>query len=291
MTHAQQTDLSVGGPIARLTLVASDGYPLAATRFRARGEVRGVVVIGAATGVRQSYYRAYACYLASRGFDALTWDWRGIADSCHEVAPSDTRLTMRAWGEEDLETALAWGRARAGDKPLLYVGHSFGGQALGLAPEGRNVQRAVFVGSAHGYYGHWAQPERLALGALWYALMPVTARLLGRFPSSRIGFGEDLPAGVALEWARWCRNPDFFGTWDRHATLRLPLLAYSFTDDWIAPHRAVDALLAQYRLAVKTHWHLNPRHLGTGTIGHFGFFREGIAPGLWQESADFLGAG
>ncbi|MES2306280.1 MAG: alpha/beta fold hydrolase [Gemmatimonadota bacterium] len=284
-------DNSTGGAVARLTLVASDGFPLAAIRYRAQGETKGVVIIAPATGVRQKYYGAFASWLASRGYDAITWDWRGVGDSRHEMVPGDQRLTMRAWGERDLEAALVWGKCRAAGRPLHFVGHSFGGQALGLAASAPAVTRAVMIGAGEGYFGHWPVPTRWALAAFWYGVMPTLASLLGYFPSSRFGLGEDLPSGVARDWARWCRNPEYLGTWGGHARLTLPVMAYSFSDDWIAPHRAVDALLGRYPSARKTHWHLTPRHLGTEAIGHFGFFREGVTPKLWRESADFFDAG
>jgi predicted alpha/beta hydrolase len=274
--------------VAPLTLVASDGFPLAATRFRATGDAKGVVVIAAATGARQRYYQPFARFLAEQGFDVITWDWRGTGDSRYEARSTDRRLTMRNWGERDLESALSWARARAAGRPLLFVGHSFGGQALGLAPSAAAVSRAVFVGAQHGYYGHWEWQQRWALAALWRVLMPATAMVLGRFPSSRLGFGEDLPRGVACEWARWCRAREHLGTWDRHAELAIPILAYSFADDWIAPCRAADALLAQYPGSSCVHRHLRPADVGAHAIGHFGFFRPGVVPALWSELADFL---
>ena len=59
--------------IEELRLTAQDGYPLAATRFHPPdGAARGNVLILAATGVPQDYYRKFALYLAERGFTALT---------------------------------------------------------------------------------------------------------------------------------------------------------------------------------------------------------------------------
>lgn len=268
--------------------MASDGVPIAATRFRSVGETRGVAVIAPATGVRQRYYRAFAHFLAGHALDVLTWDWRGIADSRYESEPSDARLTMRAWGERDLDAALTWARARAGTLPLLYVGHSFGGQALGLAATAPAVTRAAFIASQHGWFGHWDWPHRWALAALWHVGMPVLAGSLGHFPSARFGFGEDLPGPVALEWARWCRRRAFLGTWSGHASLDLPITALSFSDDWLAPRAAADALLAEYRRAVRTHRHLTPAEIGVPAMGHFGFFREATGSRLWPGVAQFL---
>ena len=118
--------------------------------------------------------------------------------------------------------------------------------------------------------------------------MPVTTVLLGRFPSSWLGFGEDLPAGVARDWSAWCRAPEYFGTWTGHAALQIPLLAYSFSDDWIAPRRAANALLARYEGAQRVHHHLAPADIGRTAVGHFGFFRSGFVPELWDDVGTFF---
>lgn len=281
-------DISIGGPVAPLTLVCEDGFPLAARRWRGLGTPRGVVLIAPATGVRQRYYAPFAAFLASRGFDVLTWDWRGIAESRHDAPWRDHRLTMRAWGERDLTAAIGWADRRAAGLPVLLVGHSFGGQALGLARNGDRVTRAVLVGAQHPWCGHWPLRLRWQLRLLWHILMPATAHVLGRFPSSRVGLGEDLPRGVALEWARWGRRPTALGDGAGHAVLTLPLLAFSLADDRVAPRRAVEALLAAYRGAAVTHRHVVPESVGRAAIGHFGFFREGTVPGLWKDAAAFL---
>ena len=73
---------------------------------------------------------------------------------------------------------------------------------------------------AHRRGAHRRLAERLlaATGrrsaALWmwpvtHFALPGVTRLHGYFPSSRFGFGEDLPKGVAIEWASWCRNPTY----------------------------------------------------------------------------------
>ncbi len=68
------------GPQA-LTLKCADGYPLAATAFRAAGAAKGAVVLAPALGVPRKFYFAFAQYLAERGYDALCFDYRGSGDS------------------------------------------------------------------------------------------------------------------------------------------------------------------------------------------------------------------
>lgn len=288
---APESGTSLGAAIAPLTLVTEDGYPLAATRYRSRAPVRGTVVIAPAVGVRMRYYAAFAEFLATQGFEVLTWDWRGIGDSRHETGVRDRRLTMQAWGECDLSAAICWASRRDHGAPVLLVGHSFGGQALGLACQAERVARAVLVASQHGWVGHWPLRDRLLLRPLWHVVMPTLATVLGRFPASWFGAGEDLPLGVALDWARWGRRRDHPGIWNGHAALRLPLLVYSFSDDRLAPPASVEALVRAYSRAAVARRHLQPAELGLAEVGHWGFFRVGMVPSLWAEVADFLGEG
>lgn len=280
---------SLGAAVAPLTLVTEDGYPLAATRYRARATLRGLVVIAPATGVRMRYYAAFAEFLASQGFEVLTWDWRGIGDSRHEAGLRDRRLTMRAWGERDLAAAIGWAARRDQSTPVLLVGHSFGGQALGLASNADRVARAVLVTAQHGWLGHWPARDRLLLRPLWHVVMPILATVLGRFPSSWFGFGEDLPSGVARDWARWGRRREHCGTWLGHGRLHIPMLVYSVSDDRLAPPAAVEALIRAYSQAPVRRRHLRPEELGLAALGHWGFFRLGMVPSVWAEVADFLG--
>jgi predicted alpha/beta hydrolase len=166
------------------------------------------------------------------------------------------------------------------------VGHAFGGQALGLARNGGAVASAVLVASPHGWIGHWPWLHRFPLHLLAGAVMPLTAALLGRFPWSWAGLGEDLPGGVAREWARWSRGREFLGSWEGHAKLAVPILGLSFADDLVAPRAAVSALLDEYRTASVRH-----EHLAAEGLGHFGFFRVGCALDHWQRVASFLSCG
>jgi predicted alpha/beta hydrolase len=267
-----------------ITLTASDGYRLSAAIYGSGGKP---VLIMPATGVPQSYYAKYAAYLAERGFTVLTFDYRGIGRSRDgDVRRSGAR--MRDWARLDAAAAVHF----LGGGALHVIGHSFGGQALGLLPNAERLRAALIVGSQSGYWRHWPLLGRLWMWPAVHFALPGTARLLGYFPGSRLGFGEDLPPGVAVEWASWCRHPQYLvgalGVADRYARLRAPLRAYAISDDPFAPLPAVEALLALYPGARHELRRVTPRELGEKSIGHFGFFRERFRDSLWRESADWL---
>jgi len=128
---------------------------------------------------------------------------------------------------------------------------------------------------------------------LWYGLIPLLAPLLGYIPG-KLGMGEDLPAGVALDWARGGRRPkyilDLYGSteYSHFDTFAAPFVDYSFSDDTYSPSETVKELLTFYPNAAKTHKHLKPSDVGADSIGHFGFFRDKFADTLWAESAAWL---
>lgn len=254
----------------------------------------GQVIINPATGVAARYYHYYARFLAEHGFSVLTYDYRGIGRS----RPQRLRrcgYRWADWGERDFDAALRFLQAHDPQAPLLVVGHSFGGVLPGLAEHGRLATRMMTVGAQYGYWRDYARRSRLPLFLKWHVAMPALSSLFGYFPGKRLGWLEDLPAGVALEWAfRRARLESGLAA-AAEADLRrrfdavtAPILAIATTDDPFATLPALRRTLAYYRHAPSSIAHLQPASLGFGQIGHFGLFHARHANGFWLDTLLWL---
>lgn len=275
-----------------LRIIARDGRSLAATRYAATGDVDSVVIVNGATGVKRGYYDRYARFLAEHGFEVLTYDYRGIGGSA-DGAVSAEACDMRQWGEVDVTSMIDAAARRYPGKRLLVVGHSVGGQLFGLADNNERVHAMFAVSVQSGYWKHWRGAPRWRLALLWHVLMPLLVGVLSYFPSRRFGFGENLPGGVAREWARWCRHPDYLVDRDgaplrqHFARYRGRIRACVVTDDWMAPLAAVEALMGFFVAAQIEIQSLSPADIGAKALGHFGYFREAGRP-AWEESLKWL---
>jgi predicted alpha/beta hydrolase len=272
-----------------LEIAARDGYRLAATLHAPRAANGRAVLVHSATGVGRHYYGRFAEHLAGRGFTVLTFDYRGIGESRRDPLRK-LRARMRDWAQLDAAAALDFLARAAPGAALFCVGHSFGANALGLVPGIERYRGAVFVGAQSGYWRHWPGLARAGMWLLTHALLPSVSALLGRFPMHALGMGEDLPGGVAREWASWCRHPRYaagaVGA-EGYARLTAPIRSYWASDDRYAPRAAAEALFELYPNAVsKELVALDAR--AHGGIGHFGFFRERLRDTLWRDMAEWL---
>lgn len=274
-------------------LRSTDGYPLAATIHGRTEHPRAAVVVNSATGVKRKFYAKYASFLADSGLPTLTYDYRGIGGS----RPPTLRgfnATMRDWAEKDANSAIEWVVQELKPSRVLLVGHSAGGQLLGLTPNNGRVHAMLAVGAQSGYWRYWKAAEQPLMAALWYVAMPGLSRLFSYFPAKALRLHEDLPKGVALEWARWCRNPNYIvdeaGRPIREGfeSFTGAIRSYSFEDDFFAPRAAVEALIHWYTRAPKEWIHVVPSSLGVKSIGHFGMFREEFRDTLWAETGKWL---
>ncbi len=272
---------------------AADGYVLAGSVFEPEGPLTLTpVVILSATGVKRRFYADFASFLATQGFPVLTLDYRGIGGSRRGSLRSLTSR-MQDWAELDAAAGLDAATAHWYSDHVLVVGHSFGGQALGLLPRPERIRGALLVGAQSGYWGHWPAATRVGMCLFWYLAIPVLTRLVGYFPSRFFGMGEDLPPGVARQWASWGRRPRYLldGIPDaaaRFAQVTAKIRSVSISDDRFAPKAAVDALAAFYTGSPVQRVHLTPRGLGASRVGHFGFFREPLLKPAWNDAAHFL---
>ena len=188
-------------------------------------------MIAPATGVPKERYREFARYLAGRGLSVLTFDYRGIGGSRGRPG-QHARFRMREWGECDVTAVLDWCVETWAPGRLGYVGHSIGGQILGLARNHHHVSAFVAVAAQRGHGPLWRGGARLLADCFFRVYVPLMARAVGRVPMP-IADLDGLPAGVALEWARWWRHRPFSdgdgrSLDDRFRAVTVPTLSLSF---------------------------------------------------------------
>jgi predicted alpha/beta hydrolase len=258
----------------------------------ARPDVHGIVVINPATGVKASYYHHYARFLSAHGFEAVTFDYRGIGLS---RPPRLTRCgwDWRQWGERDVEAVLAL--ALSSGLPVSVVGHSIGGVLPGYAPSTASVRRMLTLGAQYAWWRDYPVEQRRRMFLKWHLLMPALTALYGHFPGRRLNWLEDLPDGVARQWARSgakleARLPPAARAeiQARFAAVSAPILAIGVTDDPFGTRQAIARAHGYYSGARLSRVMLAPGDFASESIGHFDLFHARHAPGFWLDTLLWL---
>ena len=267
-------------------VVTADGAALSARLFRPEGAPRAAVLIVPAMGVPQSYYRAFAHWLAAQGFAVATFDYRGMGESRAGPLRAE-RADILTWAREDCAAMVEVVSAQAPEAPLYWVGHSLGGQILPFVPNRGRVRKMVTIGTGSGYWRENAEPLRRRAWWLWHVIAPLLVRLFGYFPGRRLNMVGDLPRGVIEQWRRWCLDRDYAagaepGAREQYAAVTTPIVSLSFEDDEFMSARNTTSIHGFYVNAPRTMKRLAPRDVGLRRIGHFGFFRADVGAPLWS---------
>lgn len=279
-----------------VTIACRDGVTLGGHVWAAAapGPVHGAVLVNPATGVAARYYHRYARFLAAHGFEVLTYDYRGIGLS-RPASLRGSPIRWRDWGERDCDAALRFLAREADGVPLLVVGHSIGGFLPGLAGSGASISRMLTMGAQYAWWMDYAPRQRAGLLLKWHLAMPALTALFGYFPGRRLGWLEDLPAGVAHEWS--FRGPRFETSHPRAeraavrarmAAVKADILALSMADDPFGTVPALRRTLGYYTGARRTLVRLAPADYGRAAIGHFSLFHDSHASGFWLDTLIWL---
>jgi len=281
----------------RTPVVAADGFPLLAHTFGDARTARAGVLIVPAMGVEQQYYAAFAQWLAAQGHFVATFDYRGMGHS----RPAQFRRSLAGfeadvttWAMCDTAALVDFVADRVAGRPLLWLGHSLGGQIFGLVPNRDRVTAMLTIAAGSGYWLQNVARLRATVWWLWYVVVPVALPLFGYFPGRTLRKVGDLPAGVMRQWRRWCLNRDYLigvegdAVRERYRAIRTPILSLSFTDDELMSRTNIESLHSFYASAPRELRRIAPRDIGQKKIGHFGFFRRRAADALWPQAGQWL---
>lgn len=274
----------------RITITARDGYLLGANRFYAEGEARGNLLVAGGTGVPQRFYRRFAEHAARRGFNVLTIDYRGTGES-KPTTLKGFDMSYLDWPEKDLPAAVDL--LSQEDLPLYWVGHSFGGHAIGMLPNHDRLTASYSFGTGAGWAGWMPKMEAFKIRLFWNVIMPVIVAWKGYMAWSVLGMGDDLPRGVYRDWKRWCSFPHYYfddptmlHVHARYAAVCTPSAFVTSRDDPWAPPQSRDAFVKGYSNAPLTLYDIEPA-AGQRPIGHMGYFRS-ESKQFWDEALDWL---
>ncbi|GAF56108.1 LOW QUALITY PROTEIN: hypothetical protein JCM18901_1807 [Psychrobacter sp. JCM 18901] len=279
-----------------LSIMTDRNQALAATVYRPKDATKKAVMMHPATGIKRHFYHNFATYLAESGFGVLTFDNEGIGESLStELAKCSASLI--SWGRHDMPAVLDALQDEFPDATYHLIGHSAGGQLIGLMPNYQAIGSVFNVACSSGRIKNMGMPYKLKAMGFMDAFIPFTNLTLGYTPSDKIGMGEPLPRGVARQWREWCNGAGYIKTafgksihTHFYDELSMPALWLGFSDDDIANSENMDDMIRVFKKNARRKAILRPRFWAK-SIGHMRYFSSKTnikAPQLWQMAVTWL---
>ncbi|HET9057096.1 MAG TPA: alpha/beta fold hydrolase [Chitinophagaceae bacterium] len=261
------------------------GYTVTANIYEAETK-DAVLIIASATGVKQSFYSKFAEFVSVNYISVVTFDYMGIGSSLKQPI-KELRNNASDWGNNDLEAIIKFTKKNYPNAKITLLGHSIGGQLIGLAKSSSQIHKLILVSAQSGYWKLWKGNDKLKMWLNWHILFPMLINIFGYMPSKKISGMENLPKNVAKQWSSWGKKVNYL--FDEVSeqelffkNISLKMLAISIENDFYAPKKAVDWLTEKYENADVKRLHLIPKDYNAKDIGHFGVFREKFADNLWK---------
>ena len=249
------------------------------------GESLDVLIIASATGVKQRFYKKFATYISANRITVITFDYSGIGQSLNGSI-KNFKGNASDWGEKDLEAVILYVTQNYPKHRLTILGHSIGGQIIGLSKSSSRAHKVILVAAQSGYWKFWKGASRMKMWMIWNLLFPAALKIWGYLPSKKISGMENLPRNVAEQWSLWCRNPKYLfadvpENKQFYASINCAITSFSIEDDIYAPREAVQWFIHRYTGSKKKIIHLHPADYATKHIGHFGIFTVKFEQSIW----------
>lgn len=279
--------------ITESKIICADNVALAATTYSPKKPLKGAVLIGPATGIKRQFYANFATFIAEAGYGVITFDNRGIGGSLlSEIKNSDTSL--QCWGEKDMPAVLEQLKTAFPSTKYHLIGHSAGGQLVGLMHNAQELSSIFNVACSSGQLKNMAPLHSIKAHFFMNFFIPLNNALFGYTKTQWVGMGEPLPKAVAQQWREWCNSEGYvkaaFGKTIHHHLyddLTTPSMWVNATDDDIAINANVDDMLSVFTKLSAQRLTLSPHDYALDEIGHMKFFSR-KSQVLWSHASNWL---
>ncbi|WP_027391688.1 alpha/beta hydrolase family protein [Aquimarina latercula] len=269
------------------TIQSNDGYPISAHEFLPEFSNNKTIVFAPAVAVPQKFYFNMANYLAEKGCNVFTFDYRSIGSSNSKSIQSLKKHGFFSWAM-DFNAVSNYVKTKYPNNLQYMIGHSYGGNSVGFSDAFQYYDKYITIGSQFGFYKHFTPRMRFLIYLNFKFFVPITTSILGYYPSSWFGLGRPLTTKAAKDWATFLLHPDSMlhftdgNSETYYQNIKESMLLISIDDDLFAPKKSVDILADRvYSHALTTRKHINPSDYNLKTIGHFDFFRKKNQDILW----------
>lgn len=283
---------------SHITIPARDGFPLhAILQEPLHIKSKGVVQIHCGWGLHQFIYKYFADFFAEAGYTVLTFDYRGIGKSViplNWIKKFDARMSDH--GVLDMPAVLDFVINRFPDQKRVVIGHSLGGQIIGLMDNCDKIDRIYTIGSAIGYFKILKSPMDLLLPNLFFKFVPIYSWIyrhswiLKRPLNGFLG----ITSASVIEWREWCSRPDYFKPFLGKSIKRqyfekvsVPFISIRVEDDPYANDITTPLFLSNYPNADIKIRKITLAEAGERKIGHTGFFKRKFKK-IWKIILDDL---
>ncbi len=279
-----------------LTITCKDGYQLTARFYASQNQNAYPVLVCPATGITSQFYHSFNLWLQAQGYAVLCFDFRGIGKSLYGPLKQSTASIVQ-WGQLDIPAAIDALLEQTQAEKVILLGHSAGGQLLGVVPNHAKVVKVVAISSSTGHVKGLKGRTRILAPLMFDVIFPLARHTLGYGPTSKIGMGEDLPKEVAREWAQFCSKPGYVMNAvgqkiakkdNHHEQITCPFTVLWSSDDEIATEANVKDLIRLYPNAKTSYKVLEPAVFGHQSIGHMLMFKrshQNLWPVIEQQLA------
>lgn len=249
-----------------------------------------VVIIAPSPSHSKEFYHPLADFLAGKGYPVFTFDYRGMGIALTSKERRGCQTGLHEWAVQDTDAVILHARNKYPGHELIFIGHCIGGEIIGLSRASQYINKLVLISSALSCWKLWPVKDKLRIIGLKFIIRALS-RIYGFYPGKKIGVMGNIPKQVVKEWANWCDKPNglFDSFPDNHYhKLRIPILAFSFADDWHTPPKAVKELLNRFTFSEQTWHHLSPKEIGQKKVLHDGFFDPVMKKTLWPAMAHWI---
>lgn len=207
------------------------------------------LIINNGARVLQKKYFEFAGYVSANGINVVTYDYSDMGVSKAVLKTSER--SVQQWSAIDMQSIIDDVLNTNPKAKLFVLGHSLGGQIIGLSERSSKLSGIILVATQTGYWKYWPFPLNILNYMAWRIYVPSLLQLCGYFPGGYDKQLSHMPKQAASEWMKWCNSPNYL--FDNipenkryYDSITCPLLSISFDADVYATKQSVDWLTSRY---------------------------------------------